>query len=175
MFVLLKAQEWDINYVQVQCITLSNHQENNNFHKAFLQKNLTSESRIKTHCHRGLLLFTSINIRVFYTDYKCAQWTLTNLRLHTPHPYNLYTLNTFRSTSIKQGAIFVSTQPTLGDKSYFGFNTASGDGTISPDGHPHFVVGFSELGLQTRTSSGGGVVDGIPKTTFEKMLAEQVV
>jgi len=63
----------------------------------------------------------------------------------------------------------------LGDTSYFGFNTASGDGTISPDGHPHFVVGFSELGLQTRTSSEGGVVDGVPKTTSEKILAEQVV
>jgi hypothetical protein len=35
----------------------------------------------------------------------------------------------------------MTTQPMLGDVSYFRFNTAPGDGTVSPDGHPQLVLG----------------------------------
>lgn len=73
------------------------------------------------------------------------------------------------------GALFMTSKPSLGNTSYFRFNTASGDGTVSPDGHPHLAIGVATMG-QGRgptSESGGASVDTGPRTNFETLLREQ--
>ena len=43
------------------------------------------------------------------------------------------------------GALIMSTAPSMGDVPFFRFNTAPGDGTVSPDRHPHLVLGIGDV------------------------------
>jgi hypothetical protein len=72
------------------------------------------------------------------------------------------------------GALFMTSKPSLGNTSYFRFNTASGDGTLSPDGHPHLAIGVATMGQGSghASESGAASVPG-PGTNFETMLREQ--
>eukprot|EP00802_Teleaulax_amphioxeia_P010123 Tamp_10148.p2 GENE.Tamp_10148~~Tamp_10148.p2 ORF type:complete len:242 (+),score=56.43 Tamp_10148:684-1409(+) len=71
------------------------------------------------------------------------------------------------------GALIMTTQPMLGDVSYFRFNTAPGDGTVSPDGHPQLVLGVRELGVSRGGSTVANTDDSAPRSDFEKLLKEQ--
>ena len=71
------------------------------------------------------------------------------------------------------GALYMTSKPSLGDTSYFRFNTAPGDGTISPDGFPHLVLGVVTMGEKDNGAEEAGL-DTSPGTNFERMLREQV-
>ena len=71
------------------------------------------------------------------------------------------------------GALYMTSKPALGDTSYFRFNTAPGDGTISPDGFPQLVLGVATMGEKGNGAEEASL-DAEPGTNFERMLREQV-
>lgn len=71
------------------------------------------------------------------------------------------------------GALFMTSKPSLGDTSYFRFNTAPSDGTLSPDGHPHLVIGVATMGQRNNQAESASSDTGAG-TNFERLLREQV-